>query len=190
MHGGQGGIRTPGTVARTPHFECGAFDHSATCPFGFNSLGSSDSSTPVSGPEIWALNAEPPLRVTKRPANANKTRSYTGPNSYARLTARPVRAVILRATSTQQRTYASASTSTIKGTMPILSPATSFNRRSDVTKGRAAVRLTGNRCDLAHCDPGAPHKGRRGADESASTPMLPRRTRSRSRSLPPMATPR
>src|SRR5258706_15718241 len=30
--GGQGGIRTPGTVTRTPHFECGAFDHSATCP--------------------------------------------------------------------------------------------------------------------------------------------------------------
>src|SRR5687768_10611828 len=30
--GGQGGIRTPGTVARTPHFECGAFNHSATCP--------------------------------------------------------------------------------------------------------------------------------------------------------------
>ena len=31
--GGQGGIRTPGTVTRTPHFECGAFNRSATCPF-------------------------------------------------------------------------------------------------------------------------------------------------------------
>src|ERR1044071_3151252 len=31
--GGQGGIRTPGTVARTPHFECGAIDHSATSPW-------------------------------------------------------------------------------------------------------------------------------------------------------------
>src|SRR5438105_15960537 len=30
--GGQGGIRTPGTVARTPHFECGAFNRSATFP--------------------------------------------------------------------------------------------------------------------------------------------------------------
>ena len=30
--GGEGGIRTLGTVARTPHFECGAFDHSATSP--------------------------------------------------------------------------------------------------------------------------------------------------------------
>ena len=30
--GGQGGIRTLGTVARTPHFECGAFNHSTTCP--------------------------------------------------------------------------------------------------------------------------------------------------------------
>ena len=32
--GGEGGIRTPGTVARTPHFECGAIDHSATSPRG------------------------------------------------------------------------------------------------------------------------------------------------------------
>src|SRR5271168_4452655 len=32
MAGGEGGIRTPGTLARTPHFECGAIDHSATSP--------------------------------------------------------------------------------------------------------------------------------------------------------------
>ena len=32
MSGGEGGIRTPGTLARTPHFECGAIDHSATSP--------------------------------------------------------------------------------------------------------------------------------------------------------------
>jgi hypothetical protein len=32
QYGGEGGIRTHGTVARTPHFECGAFDHSATSP--------------------------------------------------------------------------------------------------------------------------------------------------------------
>ena len=32
QNGGEGGIRTHGTVARTPHFECGAFDHSATSP--------------------------------------------------------------------------------------------------------------------------------------------------------------
>jgi hypothetical protein len=30
--GGEGGIRTPDTVARMPHFECGAIDHSATSP--------------------------------------------------------------------------------------------------------------------------------------------------------------
>jgi hypothetical protein len=30
--GGEGGIRTHGTVAGTPHFECGAFDLSATSP--------------------------------------------------------------------------------------------------------------------------------------------------------------
>ena len=31
--GGEGGIRTPDTVARMPHFECGAFNHSATSPY-------------------------------------------------------------------------------------------------------------------------------------------------------------
>ena len=30
--GGEGGIRTPGTLPRTPHFECGTFNHSATSP--------------------------------------------------------------------------------------------------------------------------------------------------------------
>ena len=30
--GGRGEIRTPGTVPRTPHFECGAFNRSATLP--------------------------------------------------------------------------------------------------------------------------------------------------------------
>ena len=33
MHyGGEGGIRTHDTLAGMPHFECGAFDHSATSP--------------------------------------------------------------------------------------------------------------------------------------------------------------
>jgi hypothetical protein len=32
--GGEGGIRTHVTVARKPHFECGAFDLSATSPHG------------------------------------------------------------------------------------------------------------------------------------------------------------
>ncbi len=31
-HGGEGGIRTPDTLASMPHFECGAFNHSATSP--------------------------------------------------------------------------------------------------------------------------------------------------------------
>jgi hypothetical protein len=30
--GGEAGIRTLGTLSGTPHFECGAFDHSATSP--------------------------------------------------------------------------------------------------------------------------------------------------------------
>jgi hypothetical protein len=32
-NGGEGGIRTPDTVTRMPHFECGAFNHSATSPW-------------------------------------------------------------------------------------------------------------------------------------------------------------
>ena len=34
MRGGEGGIRTHGELAPTPHFECGAFDLSATSPRG------------------------------------------------------------------------------------------------------------------------------------------------------------
>jgi hypothetical protein len=34
LRGGEGGIRTHGRLATTPHFECGAFDHSATSPGG------------------------------------------------------------------------------------------------------------------------------------------------------------
>jgi hypothetical protein len=30
---GKRGIRTPGTVTRSPHFECGPFDHSGIFPF-------------------------------------------------------------------------------------------------------------------------------------------------------------
>ena len=39
LDGGEGGIRTPGTLARTPHFECGAIDHSATSPGAAISMG-------------------------------------------------------------------------------------------------------------------------------------------------------
>ncbi len=38
--GGEGGIRTHGARKGTPHFECGAFDHSATSPeAGMGSIG-------------------------------------------------------------------------------------------------------------------------------------------------------
>ena len=39
LNGGEGGIRTPDTLARMPHFECGAFDHSATSPAVAPSVG-------------------------------------------------------------------------------------------------------------------------------------------------------
>ena len=32
FYGGEGGIRTHGTLARSPVFKTGAFDHSATSP--------------------------------------------------------------------------------------------------------------------------------------------------------------
>ena len=35
LFGGEGGIRTHGTVAGTPDFESGTFDHSATSPVNF-----------------------------------------------------------------------------------------------------------------------------------------------------------
>src|SRR5438128_3585158 len=34
VFGGEGGIRTRDTLASMPHFECGAFNHSATSPQG------------------------------------------------------------------------------------------------------------------------------------------------------------
>src|SRR5690349_11570515 len=34
LSGGEGGIRTHGTLTRTPDFESGTFDHSATSPKG------------------------------------------------------------------------------------------------------------------------------------------------------------
>jgi len=39
VFGGEGGIRTHVTVAGKPHFECGAFDHSATSPRGLSRIG-------------------------------------------------------------------------------------------------------------------------------------------------------
>ena len=33
VYGGKAGIRTLGTVARSPHFECGPIDHSGTFPY-------------------------------------------------------------------------------------------------------------------------------------------------------------
>ena len=36
--GGEGGIRTPDGLAPMPHFECGAFDHSATSPRSWSAV--------------------------------------------------------------------------------------------------------------------------------------------------------
>jgi hypothetical protein len=38
LNGGEGGIRTPDGLAPMPHFECGAFDHSATSPRSWSAV--------------------------------------------------------------------------------------------------------------------------------------------------------
>src|SRR5205085_11218676 len=51
--GGEGGIRTHGTVARTPHFECGTIDHSATSPTAYLSKGAGLNKGGRSPPFPW-----------------------------------------------------------------------------------------------------------------------------------------
>ena len=57
--GGGGGIRTHGTLSRTPVFKTGAFDHSATPPTGTSYPEHFDSETLVIGAglpcEAWSL---------------------------------------------------------------------------------------------------------------------------------------
>ena len=48
-YGGEGGIRTHVTVARKPHFECGAFDHSATSPCRWRRAEDASRTAPVPG---------------------------------------------------------------------------------------------------------------------------------------------
>ena len=40
-HGGEGGIRTPGTLSGTPVFKTGAINHSATSPATLETTGNS-----------------------------------------------------------------------------------------------------------------------------------------------------
>ncbi len=42
IHRGETGIRTLGTVARSPHFECGPIDHSGISPFSLRREGDSN----------------------------------------------------------------------------------------------------------------------------------------------------
>ena len=55
--GGEGGIRTPDTLASMPHFECGAFNHSATSPLSGSSEGAEPSDEP------WIAQVRPAVRV-------------------------------------------------------------------------------------------------------------------------------
>jgi hypothetical protein len=75
--GGEGGIRTHDTVARTPHFECGTFNHSATSPSGQNA----GSGTPRRGQvirESRSGNKRCRDRTPIRPAFARRATSPEG----------------------------------------------------------------------------------------------------------------
>ena len=73
--GGEGGIRTHVTVAGKPHFECGAFDHSATSPRGLPRL--SELLGRSSGQQEAGRLAEG-LRLAK-PQTSHKIRAYLAP---------------------------------------------------------------------------------------------------------------
>ena len=76
--GGEGGIRTHGRLAPTPHFECGAFDHSATSPRGRDA----GRTTPAFGRTRRSSSAALPCLACARPCVAlNATRLHPCPRS-------------------------------------------------------------------------------------------------------------
>ena len=84
--GGEGGIRTPDRLAPMPHFECGAFDHSATSPgamtgrFGPRSgrvLGEEGCADKARGGEIRAKTG--PMAFEKRGGTARRDKKLTVP---------------------------------------------------------------------------------------------------------------
>jgi hypothetical protein len=84
--GGEGGIRTPDRLAPMPHFECGAFDHSATSPgamtgrFGPRSgrvLGEEGGADKARGREIRAKTG--PMAFGKRGGTARRDKKLTAP---------------------------------------------------------------------------------------------------------------
>src|SRR5215469_89589 len=67
--GGQGGIRTLDTVARMPHFECGAFNRSATCPSrNFNYLTTGADARQSRLPPIWFALCSPTVLLLSFPS--------------------------------------------------------------------------------------------------------------------------
>src|SRR5829696_6000201 len=82
FRGGEGGIRTPDRLAPMPHFECGAFDHSATSPgamtgrFGPRSgrvLGEEGGADKARGGEIRAKTS--PMAFGKRGGTARRDKN-------------------------------------------------------------------------------------------------------------------
>src|SRR5258708_22173983 len=69
--GGEGGIRTPDRLAPMPHFECGAFDHSATSPGA--KAGDSSSAVGASSRRGWRARQGTEPRFPKGPWPAKKS---------------------------------------------------------------------------------------------------------------------
>src|SRR5437879_2961554 len=68
-YGGEGGIRTPDRLAPMPHFECGAFDHSATSPGSQNGAVQPPRSGRVLGEDGGSDKARRP-RIPRGPVEA------------------------------------------------------------------------------------------------------------------------
>ena len=76
-NGGEGGIRTHGGLATSPHFECGALDHYATSPsgdYGRSKLIAARAAQPAS-PGVWGLGFASVHSVTRNPELSSRPRS-------------------------------------------------------------------------------------------------------------------
>ena len=65
LYRGERGIRTPGTVTRTPHFECGPIDHSGISPIGSVSNGRQSFRPPSRKRIIASSGRQSPFRACK-----------------------------------------------------------------------------------------------------------------------------
>src|ERR1043166_4372521 len=97
LAGGEGAIPTPDTVTRMPHFECGAFNHSATSPAARSAReylakgpGEVKTLSQRRGPRVCGA----PLCAAPRPGNAGSIHDEHGRAGFAQDAVR--RAAVVR----------------------------------------------------------------------------------------------